>query len=546
MTETESPQEAPNEADAPTQSSYNPNQSPVLLSYVAASQGFVPPSPASAYTYCDIGCGQALTLCTLAAANPQARFIGIDPSAGALAQGRAMAKQGGLENVELIEAPFEELGALELPELDYVTLQGIYSRLSDGALAELRTLVGRCLRPGGLLYVEYLALPGNMDVAVMMQVWREFKTGLGGEDDESVPAGLSILESLRAAELPFFKTHPLANNLVQRYSRLGEKRPEGLKRLGYHLLSNPWRPRYFTEMSREMAALELGFVGSTELALNDLELSVPEAHHELFAGLADPAAREVLKDTLRNQQQRRDVFIRSAERRPEEAREALASQFHFVQRPVPQGQEIAVPMPGGGRRELKGPLYAAVNAMLGAEPQNLATLLARKELAAAKPEQITASVQRLMAAGACMLSCSAEVRAPLRVLTGELTFTSAFNEALVRMAAQHLRRVTLASPVTGAGAVQLLPMEAVFVDLIMTLGPDNIVTATKARLEDIQLTFSLDGKAVAARDVDLKTIRAALNHFRSGKLISLFRYAIIESPRSDLMLEGADDAFEFD
>ena len=546
MTDIDNPQEAQNEPEPMAQSAYNSYQAPVLLSYVAASRGFVPPDPSSSYVYCDIGCGRGLTLNTLAAANPQARFIGVEPNGGSLAQARAQAEAGELTNVEFIEADFESIGGLDLPELDYVSLQGIYSRLSETALSQLFELLTRCLRPGGLLYVEYVSLPGNTDVVAIMKVWRELAASLEGGDDEPVVASIALLESLREAKLPFFKSHPLASNAVQRYYRLGQSRPEAMKLLGQQLLSSAWRPRFFSEMTGEMAALGLVHAGNTELPLNDLALCVPEAKLSLFDKLTDPVARGVLQDTLRNQQQRRDVFIRGGEQRPVEADAFLASRFHLIPRSPQPPLELSVPLPGGTKYTLSGPLHSALLTVMQRGPQRLADIYAAKELEGADAGEVATAAKRLIATGYCILALSGDVRAPLRVLTGELSYSNAFNRALVAQAANNFWRATLACQLTGGGMMSLLPMEAIFLDVLMAIGPDNIATVAKGRLEESNKKFSMDGKVVAARDVDLKTIRAALARFRSTKLNNLFRFAVLESPRADLTLEGADDVFEFE
>ena len=205
-----------------------------------------------------------------------------------------------------------------------------------------------------------------------------------------------------------------------------------------------------------------------------------------------------------------------------------------------------MPLPGGTKYTISGPLHDALVTILQRGPQRLMDFLDASELAGADSGEVGTAAQRLVAAGYCMLALTGEVRAPLRVLTGELSYSNAFNRALVTQASQNFWRATLASPLTGGGAMALLPMEAIFLEVLMAIGPDNIATVTKGRLGESDRRFAMDGKSVAARDVDIKTIRAALARFRASKLNNLFRFAILESPRADLALEGADDVFEFE
>lgn len=60
---------------------------------------------------CDVGCGGGVMLTTLAAAFPNSRCVGVDPSAAAIAIARQRAREMGLTNIEFIEAGGQDLAA---------------------------------------------------------------------------------------------------------------------------------------------------------------------------------------------------------------------------------------------------------------------------------------------------------------------------------------------------------------------------------------------------------------------------------------------------
>ena len=62
-------------------------------------------------TVVDIGCGAGVTATTIAAAFPNSRCVGYDPSSTALAMAWERAKTAGLDNVSFVEAPGELLPA---------------------------------------------------------------------------------------------------------------------------------------------------------------------------------------------------------------------------------------------------------------------------------------------------------------------------------------------------------------------------------------------------------------------------------------------------
>ena len=545
MTDSEPTQDAKTRPSSMAPANYVANQVPMHLSYVAACRGFLPPDPTKDYVYCELGCGRALTLITLAASNPQARFIGIDSLAGALDQARAMADEAELTNIEFIESPIEDLGALELPALDYVALQGIYVRLTEPELAGLRTLLTTRIKEGGLFYLEFLTLPGNLAVAAAWQLWKELSDCFAADHNSPAAAALDLLQGARDAQTSFFKTAPAAANMVQRYVRLKEAKPQAFQQMGSRLLSGDWRPRFFSQVVREMASVDLAYAGSSDLALNDVALCLPAEQHALFEDLSDPVAGEVLKDTLRNNHQRRDVFIKGAAPRAAEARRFLETTFYFAQKAFHPRPEVAFALPGGTKYRLEGALYEGLVKALEQGPARLVDLCQLESLQSFTAEETTQGVHRLVAGEHSILIQSADVRAPLRVLSGGLSMPGALNRALVRQAADRLWRVTLGAPLAGGGAVALMPMEAVFLDLLLSQGPDNIATAAQARLKESTQPFIIDGKQVPAHDIDGKLVQQALGQFKHGKLNNLFRFGILESPRTDLTLEDADDGFEF-
>ena len=54
--------------------------SPANLAWVAALRGASPPPLDGPFSYCELGCGNALSLNVFAAAHPDASFFGVSPS----------------------------------------------------------------------------------------------------------------------------------------------------------------------------------------------------------------------------------------------------------------------------------------------------------------------------------------------------------------------------------------------------------------------------------------------------------------------------------
>lgn len=113
-------------------------------------RGASPADPATARVL-EIGCSDAGNLAALAAYRPQARFLGVDRSAQAVAR----AQRHGLANLEVIQA---DLRHLDIGEFDYVIAHGVYSWIPNPD--DLLSCLDRHLSARGVAYVSYNAMPG--------------------------------------------------------------------------------------------------------------------------------------------------------------------------------------------------------------------------------------------------------------------------------------------------------------------------------------------------------------------------------------------------
>ena len=134
---------------------------PAWIDAILAQRGLPSPrQPRSPFTYVDLGCGDGVGLILLAAAYPEARFVGIDALAEHIARGRALAADIGLGNVNFQCATFAEAEEGVGGTADYVALRGVVTWVSPAAAAAALNLAARLLRPGGVLAVGYNTLPG--------------------------------------------------------------------------------------------------------------------------------------------------------------------------------------------------------------------------------------------------------------------------------------------------------------------------------------------------------------------------------------------------
>ena len=141
---------------------FHKEQAPAFMDFVGLLNGHAPHGQRDGYTYCELGCGQGVTVATLAAADPRGQFYGVDFNPAHVANAQALVDAAGLDNLHLTDASFGELVDDEslLPQFDFVSLHGVYSWVAPEVREQILRFLDRKVKPGGVVYISYNSLPG--------------------------------------------------------------------------------------------------------------------------------------------------------------------------------------------------------------------------------------------------------------------------------------------------------------------------------------------------------------------------------------------------
>lgn len=131
---------------------------PGRLAAAARWHGLAAPDVATARVL-EIGCASGGHILPLAAALPDARFLGVDLSPVQIAAGEARRQRLGLANVELRAGSFEELDQSD-GEFDYIICHGVYSWIPEPLREALLRSIRDRLSPQGVAMVSFNVLPG--------------------------------------------------------------------------------------------------------------------------------------------------------------------------------------------------------------------------------------------------------------------------------------------------------------------------------------------------------------------------------------------------
>jgi SAM-dependent methyltransferase len=156
---------------------------PARLAAVAHLFGLDPPPLATARVL-ELGCAGGGNIIPVAAACPDARFLGIDLGAAMIAEGQQRIAALGLGNIELRLASITDLDE-SIGTFDYIICHGVYSWVPEPVREKILAICGSRLAPDGVAYVSYNVLPGWR----LLQPLRDaVRAGIRPGGDEAVRA----------------------------------------------------------------------------------------------------------------------------------------------------------------------------------------------------------------------------------------------------------------------------------------------------------------------------------------------------------------------
>jgi SAM-dependent methyltransferase len=414
-------------------------QVPAMLSFAALAKGVAAPGGrGEALSYCDLGCGQGLTATIVAAANPNAKVFAADFNPTHIAGARSLA--AGLDNIDFREADFAELADdASLPEFDIIALHGVYSWIGAEHRKAIVTLIRRRLKPGGLVYISYDALPGWAGMAPLRRLMVQLQAAQPQVSSKrALDQALALADRLKEAGAHFFRMYPQAAVQLERLRKL----PASY--LAHELLTRDWQAFGFADLAQELAAAKLTFLGSAHLTDHVDRVNFTEAQQVLLADLADPGINETTRDMIIGRQFRRDIFAKGfTPMAPMAARERWL-ETRFVLTSPRDDVELSFDT-SLGRFQLRGEIYQPVIDAFASGPLTLREVVERVAETRLGWASLTDAIKVLVGQGHLAPALPADDAAARQ------QSAQAFNAAVTARAKETTSLGYLASPVTGGG-----------------------------------------------------------------------------------------------
>lgn len=302
--------------------------SPGLLRLACLSAGVA--GPVGPVAYLELGYGQGVSVNIHAATIP-GTFWGTDFNPNQAAHARSLAEASGSDAV-LLEESFEALAArTDLPEFDIIALHGTWSWVSDDGRRAIVDIIRRRLRPGGLVYLSYNALPGWAPVVPLrhlMALHVELAGAESGSLVNKIDAALAFSQRIIDAGAFHFRVNPAAANWLKTIQ--GMSRPY----LAHEYFNRDWAVMPFADVARWLDDAKLSYVTTARL-VDQIDAFALLPEWQKMLGELPAEMRQPVRDYLLNQQFRRDIFVKGPRPlSPYDRREARRAQpFILTTRP---------------------------------------------------------------------------------------------------------------------------------------------------------------------------------------------------------------------
>ncbi len=231
---------------------------PSLLSFGALLQNVRAPGlQTEPLAYCELGCGQGFSTNLLAAANPHIQFYATDFNPSHIAGAQALAQAARLRNVHFSDdSSADYLERKDLPDFDFVCLHGIYSWISSENRRTIVDFITRKLKPGGIVYISYNAMPGWASVMPLRRILLEHVAAQGTSKPllSRIPAALDFAAQLGHVDARYFASNPKVA------ARLEGLRTKNRNYIAHEYFNVESLPFYFPDLAQELSEAKLTWV----------------------------------------------------------------------------------------------------------------------------------------------------------------------------------------------------------------------------------------------------------------------------------------------
>ncbi|WP_284178524.1 class I SAM-dependent methyltransferase [Rhabdaerophilum sp. SD176] len=377
--------------DEPYISRFYDLQTPARMSYSIQAAGFGHEMANRPFRYCELGCGNGITIVILAALHPDSWFVGIDINPDHIETANTLAREAGLTNIEFIRADFDEAQRQKPEPFDYITVHGVYSWVDAAVRASMFNFIARFLKSTGIAYISYNSNPGWAAKEPIWRLLNRYSRGVSGNSVEKMKESLKFVEFLSSSDAPYFHENPAAREHLQYL------KSEDIHYIAHEFCNDNFSPVYCSDAFADARQYGLHFVAQSESAYNLPFERVAEAYREYIDSMSDRLEQETWSSLLRNDFFRTDLYTKILP--PQHALEdsPLWDRVFMLIHPA---DDLPDQLTCGSRELAKNDaLVAALITVSGTTPMTVRDMLKHNSLRRYSPRMIMETAQLLELSG---------------------------------------------------------------------------------------------------------------------------------------------------
>lgn len=417
---------------------YYPELNPLRIRLAFLNQGLRFPEVGAA---CELGYGQGVST-NLHAAASTVEWCGTDfnPAQAVFAQELAGLSQAGPSLYDDDFACFVQRA--DLPDFDFIALHGIWSWISDDNRKHIVDFVRRKLKPGGVLYISYNALPGWSDFLTIRHIMAEHAATMSAAGEgivSRVNKAIEFTQQMLAAGPLHLQAAPKAADMLRQLQ--GHDRHY----IAHEYFNRDWKPMHFSEMAQWLAPAKLQFACSA-MYMDAIEsMFVTSEQKKMLDGIPNPLMREGVRDVMLNRRFRKDYWVKGARRLSPTRRIDMLRQQRLVLLTHASDVPLQIKMPTG-EIPLQDGLYRSVlEVMADHVPRSLGEMESHLKSRGIQGGQLLVAVLVLVEGG--HLAPVQDDATALKVVES----CQSINRHLIAKACEDADVQLLASPLIGGG-----------------------------------------------------------------------------------------------
>lgn len=239
-----------------------PQSHPQRMAALGRLFGLTPPNLSNCKVL-ELGCASGGNLIPLAAAFPDAQFVGIDLSGVQIAEGQARITRLGFKNIRLINMSIADV-TTGLGAFDYIICHGVYSWVPLEVRDAILRVAHDNLSEHGMAYISYNVYPGWRLRTVLRDAML-FHSSTADDPAEKIARGRDFLDKLGTL-----------SNASSAYGQLLRQEAGNMAKLEDDYIAHEYLeanndPCYFADFVKRAEIFDLSYLTESELHLTIAE-----------------------------------------------------------------------------------------------------------------------------------------------------------------------------------------------------------------------------------------------------------------------------------